>query len=372
MKICLFGGAFDPLHKEHIRLIERAKEVLKVDKVLLMPSYNPPHKNSLATPYEHRVKMLELYAQDSSGVFIDETEKSLNLEKSYAYIVLEKIREKYPKEELYYVIGSDSLIKFETWAKPEKVAKLVKIRVARRALSHDVEGYCAKLNALYEGADFQYAFDAEEESSSELKLDLELKRYDRLEGRVYPKILDYIKKNNLYSRHASIIERLKSELSERLFNHSVRTAEYCVKNAWMVGESFDRAFLAGLLHDCAKERAPLKALQDYPTNSPSVAHQYDGAEVAFKEYGVTDKDVLDAIRYHTTARPDFSPLGKLLYLADKLESGRSYDHIDALRKEVTEDFNKGFVSVLNHGVSYLNAKGVEYDVLTLEAYKWYN
>ena len=94
MKICLFGGAFDPLHKEHIRLIERAKEVLKVDKVLLMPSYNPPHKNSLATPYEHRVKMLELYAQDSSGVFIDETEKSLNLEKSYAYIVLEKIREK--------------------------------------------------------------------------------------------------------------------------------------------------------------------------------------------------------------------------------------------------------------------------------------
>ncbi|MBO7156616.1 MAG: nicotinate (nicotinamide) nucleotide adenylyltransferase [Clostridia bacterium] len=372
MKIALFGGAFDPLHKEHIRLIEMAKEVLGVDKVLLMPSYNPPHKNSLATPYEHRVNMLKLYAGETSKVFIDETEKSLNLEKSYAYIVLQKIKEKYPGDELYYVIGSDSLIKFETWAKPEVVASLVKIRVARRSLDHDVEGYCEKLNALYEGADFKFLCDAKEESSSELKLDLELKRYDRLNGRIYPKILDYIKNNNLYSNYGAIIDKLKAEQSDVLFNHSIRTAEFCVKNAWRVWESFDRAFVAGLLHDCAKERAPLKELKEYPTNSKSVAHQYDGATVAEAEYGITDEGVLDAIRYHTTAKPNFSKLGKLLYLADKLESGRNYEGIEDLRKGVEQDFDKGFIAVLNNGVEYLNAKGVQYDVLTLEAYKWYN
>ena len=370
MKIGILGGSFDPLHKEHIRLIEGAKEIIGLDKVILLPTYNPPHKASVGTSYEDRVNMLSIYVSTVKDVEIDETEKELNLEKSYAYVVLKEIKKKYENDDLYYIIGSDSLRKFDVWAHPEKILESVKIAVVNRG-DDDVTEIAKEYSKKF-GGEIKVYFSANEESSSALRLDLELKRYERLEGRIHPKILEYVKENNLYSRYGVIIEKLRATLSERTFNHSIRVAEYAVNNAWRVWESYERAFLAGLLHDCAKGLMPIHPLSEYPTDAEEVIHQYDGAERAEKEYGISDEVILDAIRYHTTAKPNFSALGKLIYLADKLEEGRSYPCVEELRESVENNFEMGFIETLAHGMDYLRTRNIEIDVLTLEAYEWYN
>ncbi|MBQ8178795.1 MAG: nicotinate (nicotinamide) nucleotide adenylyltransferase [Clostridia bacterium] len=370
MKIGILGGSFDPLHKEHLRIIENAREKVGVDRVILLPTYNPPHKESVATPYEDRVNMLRLYADKTDFVSVDEMERELSLQKSYAYLVLAELKKKHPTDELYYLIGSDSLRKFDSWARPDEILKSVRIAVVNRG-DDDVTELAKEYSVKYNG-EIKVYFGADEESSSSLRLALELKQYDALSGRLLPEILDYIRSHKLYSRYGETVDKLRLSLSERTFNHSVRTAIYAVTNAWRVWESYDRALVAGLLHDCAKGRAPLHPLESYPTTSLEVVHQYDGAELARDEYGVTDEVILDAIRYHTTAKPNMSPLGKLVYLADKLESGRSYPSVNALRESVEQDFESGFALTLAHGVDYLKARDLEIDVLTFRAYEWYN
>ena len=370
MKIGILGGSFDPLHKEHIRIINQAREIIGVDKVILLPTYNPPHKAQVATPYADRVAMLNIFAQKSNFVIVDETERELGLEKSYAYLVLKELKAKYPNDDLYYLIGSDSLRKLNSWAHPEEILKLVRIAVVNRG-DDDVESLAREYSELY-GGEIKVYFGAKDESSSSLRLTLELKLYDQIGDRIYPEILSYIKENSLYSRYGKMLDKLSSTLSERTFRHSIRTAIYAVSNAWRVWESYDRAIVGALLHDCAKGMAPLYPIESYPTESKEVIHQYDGAEVAEKEYGITDVDILDAIRYHTTAKPNMSALGKLIYLADKLESGRDYPVVDELRKAVEEDFELGFRKTLAHGIDYLRSKGAQIDILTFEAYKCYN
>lgn len=371
MKIAVFGGAFDPLHKEHIRIIDNAKNLLGMDKVILLPTYNPPHKDGASASYEDRVNMLKLFASTRDYVIIDETERELNLEKSYAYIVLAELKKRYSNDELYYLIGSDSLRKFDNWAHPELILKSVRIRVVTRGNDVDIAELAKECSQKYNG-DIDYGFSAEEESSSSIRLQLELERYEELEGRVIAPILNYIREHGLYSRYADILKKLRANLKERTYNHCLRTAEFALENAWRVWEDYDRVMLAGLLHDCAKGKEPLKDICEYPTPSLEVIHQYDGAEIAKKDYGITDEDILDAIRYHTTGKPDFSPLGKLIYLADKLERGRNYPGVDELRKAMDEGVDHAFSLALKHCVEYLRTRNIEIDLLTLCAYEWYN
>ena len=371
MRIAVFGGAFDPLHKEHIRIIDGAKSILNMDKVVLLPTYNPPHKDGSTVSYEHRVAMLRLFALSRPYVEIDETEKELSLEKSYAYIVLGEIKKRYPSDELYYIIGSDSLRKLSSWAQPEEIFKSVKMVVITRG-EDDVKDIACEYAKKYNG-EIIVGFRAETESSSAIRCKLEIGAYDELKGRLDDKILDYIIKNRLYSRYADVVARLKATLSERTFRHSLRVAEFAVENAWRVWEDYDKALLAGLLHDSAKGRAPIKDESEYDVSSTEVIHQYDGAEVARAEYGIEDEEILDAIRYHTTGKPNFSSLGKLIYLADKLERGRDYPCVDYLRATLEQKgVDVAFREALGHSIEYLRACNKKIDLLTLDAYEWYN
>ena len=371
MKIAVFGGAFDPLHKEHIRIIDNAKNLLGMDRVILLPTYNPPHKEGATASYDERVEMLKIFASTRTFVSVNEIERELNLEKSYAYIILGELKKRYPLDELYYLIGSDSLRKFEVWACPEKILESVSIRVITRGDDEGIEALASEYSRRF-GGDIKVGFGALEESSSSIRLALELQNYEALQGRIMPEILTYIRERGLYSRYGEILKKLRSTLNERTYNHSLRVAEFAVKNAWRVWEDYDRVMLAGLLHDCAKDMQPIKELESYDTPSLEVIHQYDGALVARREYGVVDHQVLDAIRYHTTAKPNFSPLGKLLYLADKLESGRSYPGVEELRKAIERGVDEALKLTLEHTINYLRAQGKEIDLLTLRAYEWYN
>lgn len=132
-KIGIMGGTFDPVHMGHLILGEKAYEQLDLDKVLFMPSGNPPHKKNRegrATD-EQRIEMVRRAISDNPHF-------ELSLEEmhadgyTYTYHTLEKLKEKNPDTEYYFIIGADSLYNFDSWMKPERICKACTLVVASR------------------------------------------------------------------------------------------------------------------------------------------------------------------------------------------------------------------------------------------------
>ncbi len=141
----------------------------------------------------------------------------------------------------------------------------------------------------------------------------------------------------------------KSVLSEKRFVHTVNVAEEARRLALIWGVDADKAYLAGLIHDIAKELSPdeakamlLKAVvsEKCEIDMPSVAvHGFLGAYIAKEKFGILDEDVLAAVRFHTTGRVSMSGLEKIIYIADFTERGRCFPEADEVRKISEKDLD---------------------------------
>lgn len=144
------------------------------------------------------------------------------------------------------------------------------------------------------------------------------------------------------SRRA-LVRELRSHVPPRRFAHSLGVALESVELARLWGVDTDRAWLAGLLHDCAKGIATERqvetcdalgvALDAETRAAPPVVHAFLGAYLARVVYGVRDEAVLRAISLHTVGGPDMTTLDKIVYLSDSTESGRDFPGVGALRDE---------------------------------------
>ena len=131
-RIGIMGGTFNPIHNGHIKLALTAYKELQLDKVWFMPSKNPPHKkkNDIASDY-HRVNMIKLAIESYKDFELSEVE--LKLEGiNYTADSLLYLKERYPLDEFFFILGADSLINIEKWYKPEQLFKLTSFVVASR------------------------------------------------------------------------------------------------------------------------------------------------------------------------------------------------------------------------------------------------
>lgn len=172
-----------------------------------------------------------------------------------------------------------------------------------------------------------------------------------------------------------IQNKLINDIGEKRFKHSLRVAETAVKLADNYGLDPKKAYLAGLIHDCAKynEEAYIKKynidFSIYPVSSikDPVLHSFLGAEVAKKVYNIYDRDVLKAIEYHTTGRPDMSDLEKIIFIADAIEPARDFEGIDKIRKLAFENLNKAMLNLLDSNIIFLIGKKALINPLSFEA-----
>lgn len=365
MRIGIFGGAFDPIHSEHIKIIEQSHNELALDKLILLPSYSPPHKNTKISPFEVRVKMLKAATAQYDFVIIDEREHTSDKEKNFAYEVLQQLKSDYPEDELIYIIGGDSMIKFHTWVQPHVIAALMPIAVTARqgyqglelAMEYAKSNFNARITLL--------SFIGEQISSSEIKASYAL----GFPVKQLPQAVDkIIKDQGLYLEFEPIVEKLKNSISAELFLHCANTALYALKLANKLDLSYDEVFLAGLLHDCAKESAIGEEYKEYP---PKIVHQFQGVELAKTRYGIENQKVLAAINYHTTGRKGMSTLEKLIFSADMLEPMRSFEGVFELRKLIETDFEKGFAACVKASLEKLEKSRREVYYLTRECHEYY-
>ena len=154
----------------------------------------------------------------------------------------------------------------------------------------------------------------------------------------------------------------RERLSQKRYGHTVRVADTAERLAQIHSLDPTRARLAALLHDAAREKEPEEFLRlagewDLPVGepereSPKLLHAPVAAELARRELGVEDEEVLAAIQAHTVGRPGMGSLALALYVADKIEPARDYPSVERLRRLAQEDLREAAAEALRRAIAH--------------------
>ena len=158
-------------------------------------------------------------------------------------------------------------------------------------------------------------------------------------------------------------EILQKRLSEKRYIHSLNVADSAKELALIYGCDPEKAYTVGLVHDCCKdEPAGLQLsyilenkveLSEYELDVAKLYHAISGSIFAEKELGITDKDMLNAIRYHTTGRKGMSLLGKVVFIADFISAERDYNGVDIMREKAKRSLDEAIVEGLGFTIKDL-------------------
>lgn len=181
----------------------------------------------------------------------------------------------------------------------------------------------------------------------------------------------------------NIRKEMEAVLSSKRYTHTLGVAYTAAALAMAHGEPMENALMAGLLHDCAKsmhgselvaicEKAHLNVTAVERSNPTALLHAKAGAYLAQHKYGVNDDDILNAIRYHTTGRPDMSRLEKILYIADYIEPNRKQlAELDMIRRIAFQDLDWTMEKILANTLAYLRTTDGQLDDMTIKTYNYY-
>jgi predicted HD superfamily hydrolase involved in NAD metabolism len=188
---------------------------------------------------------------------------------------------------------------------------------------------------------------------------------------------DHAKTNTLLERAEAFA---RSRLSKERYEHTLRVADTAADLALAHDLDAQRARLAALLHDAAREMAPEEFLHladkwhlqvgDPERQSPKLLHGPVAAELARRELGVDDEEVLEAIRTHTTGRTGMGPLALVLYVADKIEPARDYPSVGRLRTLAREDLRWAAEESLRRAIAHNEERGKATHPASLEMLDW--
>lgn len=373
-KTIVFGGSFDPVHVEHTNILKAAVRELCADKVIVVPTKNPPHKSASKTPFSDRSEMARIaFSQVSANVIVDDIENR-NDGVNYSSDNLPVLEKKYGK--FVYVIGGDSLLALESWHEPEFIVRNFEIAVFDREGYQSAKDKAAELNEKWNGKIRILEYVGKEVDSHTIR--------DRLMLKADVSGLDenverYIKSRNLYSEFFPYVDKAATYLDAKRLVHSKNTALVALS----LNRNFcpkidkDKLLLAGLLHDVGKmydkTELPNNIKNVIPKDSigTPVQHQFVSAEIVKNDFHISDENVLNAIRFHTTGRENMSQFEKLIYVSDLISYERNFQGVESLRKAVYNDFEKGFITCLTYSRDYVVETGREVYPLTDKAISFY-
>ncbi len=189
MRIGLFGGAFNPIHLGHIKIAKESIKQMNLDKLIVIPSGNAPHKKETEISRKHRFNMAMLAFKDEEKVKVSDYELKRE-EISYSADTVEHFKMLYPNDELFFIIGDDSYNQLSTWREPQRILDASTLLVFERE-GAEILPPAVKIN-----------MERIEISSSEIRDNI-YKGKDFIN--LLPKsVFNYIIENNLYKRTEGI------------------------------------------------------------------------------------------------------------------------------------------------------------------------
>lgn len=187
--------------------------------------------------------------------------------------------------------------------------------------------------------------------------------------------------NQLYDIK-KIKKLLAKNLEEKRYEHTIGVADTAACLAMRYGYNVEKAYVAGLLHDCAKcidNDKKIQLCKKYKVKltkveieNPFLIHAKLGAALAKEKYDVDDEEILSAIQYHTTGKENMSLLEKIIFSADYIEPGRKMIlGLEEIRNTIFIDFDKAVYIILENTIKHLNNKNQIIDETSLSAYNYY-
>lgn len=360
MRIGIMGGSFDPIHTGHLHAAQDVLEKYGLDKVIFMPAGLPAMKQDRQmASAEDRYAMCAIACADNPLFEVSRIE----IERAgitYTIDTMRTLREIYPVAQFFFIVGTDAFESFHKWRDAGEILKLCTI----------VEIPRTKINI------------SSTQIRERIENGLDVKYF------VHEGVERYIKAKKIYTGEiAKIKEKLTIELGRQRMMHSLFVMEEAVKLAvhhGFDGEFVQKARFAGLLHDCAKnicEESEIEdikricqaggyELDDFFVRNKGLAHGFAGAVLAQRMYGVTDKEVLDAIAQHIFGKKDMTKLDKILFLADFIEPLRYEDDARKKARELAyKNVDSAVCFVLEFKVEDCRKKGKELHHQSLEALK---
>ena len=383
MKIAIYGGSFNPPHLGHVEAARTVASALAPDRLLIVPASVPPHKELAdgSPTAQQRLELCRLAFADIPGAEISEME--LRREgKSYSYDTVRLLREENPDAQLILVVGTDMLLSFEKWYQFRYLLENCTLAVLARGEDDldELRAAAAYLRTTYDADVTVLPHEPIAISSETIRERLETRGgEDYLSDAVYAEII----RHRYYGARPSL-PWLREKVLEHLDEHRVAHVAGCeseaVRLAMHWGEDPELAAEAGILHDITKSLSYDEQLQlcekygiindNSELEAPKLLHAKTGAAMARELFGVSDT-VYEAIRWHTTGKPDMSLLEKILYLADYIEPTRDFEGIDELRELAFSDLDGAMVLGLGMTIDEIRRSGREPYVDTLDAYAWY-
>lgn len=172
-----------------------------------------------------------------------------------------------------------------------------------------------------------------------------------------------------------LIKHIEKNITERRKTHIYAVAEEAKKLAQRYGVDIEKAEFAALFHDIFRS-VPEEKLNDYVKqlglddrylNNANLAHSKIAAAIMERDYNIRDRDLLNAVSYHTTGRANMSNLEKVIYLADAIEPNRNYPCVDKIRNIAYQDLDQACLLLLEHSISFIKSKNSYLDKDTLMA-----
>ena len=390
MKIGVYGGTFNPPHLGHVTAARAVFELLKLDLLLLVPDGQPPHKVLPAgspTPAQ-RLEMTRL-AGEQLG--LGEKVQTLDLElrrpgRSFTSETLEALRERYPQDELWLLMGTDMFLTLQTWHEPEKILSLAGVAAFGRTEADTEELFSVQRDYLYRAYPQARIFTLTipgvvDVSSTDLRAMLA-----RGEGGALlpPAVYGYILREGLYGTEADLkhlpFRQLRpvalSYLKYKRIPHVLGTEQEAIRLAERYGADVEKARVAALLHDCTKKldmEQQLALCRQYgiqldglERRALKLLHAKTGAAIARDVFGVDD-EIYRAIWWHTTGHANMTLLEKVMYLADYIEPSRDFPGVDELRRVCYEDLDRGLRMGLEMTIQEMTAMGNPVHRATVEA-----
>ncbi len=383
MKIGIYGGTFNPPHRGHVLAAASAVRELGLDRLIVMPSGTPPHKEVPAgnPDGEERLALARMAFASVDRAEVSDYEVASE-GKDYTIDTLNWFEKRSPGDELILITGGDMFRTLPDWKCGDEILRRFSIAVLAREFEEETELAAAAEAYRTEYGATVYFPKAEvfPVSSTEIRAKLPLRQgAELLPEPVYAEII----RRRLYGAKpdfAWLREKAYAMLKPSRVAHVKGCEEEAVRMARFWGADPGEAAEAGILHDvtkkldlehqlilCRKYDIVIDALE---SRSEKLLHSKTGAAVAKYEFGVSD-EVYTAIQWHTTGRPGMSLLEKILYLSDYMEPTRRFEGVEKLRRLSYEDLDRAMALGLSMSVDDLTARGVEIHRMTEQAKSFY-
>jgi nicotinate-nucleotide adenylyltransferase len=396
VRLAILGGSFNPVHRGHLFLVNTVLSTQKYDRVVMIPAYRSPFKpasQDMETGANDRLQMLAASVSGDYRIAIDDCE--IRREGiSYTINTLEDIKTRYmPEGKPALIIGDDLAGEFLKWKQSEKILKAADIIIARRLdaalreirfphtfINNDVMNISSQMirQRIKEGGDWRSLVPAGAISVIE---DRRLYGLTAVNQKQTSESQDSgsLPPDAAGNPTMKIILRIEEEARETLsverFLHSRNTALLAYDLCRRFGLDPVLGYLAGIAHDLAKQTDNKQILKLVKSDGmeitrleedrPNLLHGRAAAVLLRERFCINNKDVLEAVAFHTSGSGDMGPLAKIIYIADKAEVSRNIE--PALRKMCNnDDLDTILFAVLEKMIIKLQSKKLDLSEGTLK------